>query len=171
MANLTPIFRKSARDGKVTLFKQGRERTLADRQASTAALMKTQYTALRPNLAAADAIKALHRAADQNAGILGTMFYVYVTDEDGHLLGVFSLKDLISAHPGTLVREFMTTCVASVRPGVDVRTVARTIAEYNLVEVPVVDDQNRLQGIITADDALDVILPHFWREKMPRFSR
>ncbi|MGD0610723.1 MAG: CBS domain-containing protein [Anaerolineales bacterium] len=171
MATLNPIFRKFATDQKVTLFKQGRARILADCHANTAALMKTQYTALRPNLAAADAIKTLHRVADQNAGILGAMFYVYVTDEDGHLLGVFSLSDLISAHPGTLVREFMKTCVVSVKPGVDVRTIARTVAEFNLLEVPVVDDQNRLQGIITADDALDFILPHFWKEKLPRFTR
>lgn len=171
MANLNPIFRKSVTDQKVTLFKQGEVPSAADRHASVSALMKTQYTALQPDLAAADAIKALHRAADQNAGKLSSMFYVYVTDEDGHLLGVFSLNDLISAHPGTLVREFMKTQVISVKPNVDVRMVARTVADFDLRAIPVVDDQNRLQGIITADDVLDTILPPSWRRRLPRFSR
>jgi|GEM_PF-3848279 len=171
MANLNPIFRNPAVAEKVTLFTRVRNGPRVDHPAQAGALMKTQYIALRPDLAAAEAIKALHRAADQNAGKLGAKFYIYVTDEEGHLVGVFSLSELIAAHPGTLVQEFMKAPVIRVEQNLDVRTVAQTIAEFNLLEMPVVDDQNRLQGIITAEDALDTVLPPFWRKRLPRFSR
>jgi magnesium transporter len=171
MANLNPVFRKSLTDEKVTLFQHGKARTLPDHRASAEALMKTKVPALRPDLAVAEAIKALHRLADQNGGKIGPISYVYVTDEEGHLLGVFSLNDLISAHPGSLVQEFMKTRVISVKSNVDVQTVARTVAEYNLRAIPVVDDQNRLQGIITADDAQDTTLPRSRRKRLLRFSR
>jgi len=171
MTNSNPVFRKSVNEEKVTLFQQGTASVLADHRARAEALMKTQVPSLRPDLAAAEAITVLHRLADQNGGKIGPISYIYVTDEDGHLLGVFSLNDLISSHPGSLVQEFMKTRVISVKANVDVRTVARTAAEYDLRAIPVVDDQNRLQGIVTADDALDTTRPRSRRKRLPRFSR
>jgi Mg/Co/Ni transporter MgtE len=100
-----------------------------------------------------------------------TMFYVYVTDEEDHLLGVFSLNNLIFASPGTRVRDFMVERVQVVNVKDDQETVAQVVAKYDLLAAPVVDDENRLLGIVTADDALDKIIPTAWKKRLPRFYR
>jgi magnesium transporter len=140
---------------------------LAYAEDSAGGIMTTEYAAIRPNLAAADAIKALHAMADE----VETMFYVYVTDEEDHLQGAFSLNQLIFASPGTLVKDFMAKRVISVNLNDDQETVAQTVAKYDLLAVPVVDEQNRLHGIVTADDALDKIIPTAWKKRLPRFYR
>ena len=84
------------------------------------------------------------------------------------LLGVFSLHDLVMAQPQTRVSDFMQRRFVSVTPRDSQDTVAQAIAKYNLSAIPVVDDQMRLQGIVTADDALDKILPTKWKKRLPR---
>ena len=100
-----------------------------------------------------------------------TIFYVYVTDDDGALLGVFSLSDLILASPGKQVADFMHERVVSVELLDEQEKVAQVIAKYDLLAVPVVDEQNVLHGIVTADDALDKIIPTAWKKRLPRFYR
>jgi magnesium transporter len=134
---------------------------------SAGGIMTTEYASIRPNLAAAQAIEALRAMADE----VETMFYVYVTDEQSHLIGVFSLNNLIFASPGAMVKEFMATRVVSVNLTDDQETVAQTVAKYDLLAVPVVDDENRLHGVVTADDALDKVIPTAWKKRLPRFYR
>jgi magnesium transporter len=90
-------------------------------------------------------------------------------DEGSQLLGVFSLNNLILAPPGQLVSDFMTQRVITVKLTDDQEAVAQTVAKYDLVAVPVVDDQNHLHGIVTADDALDKVIPTAWKKRLPRF--
>ena len=130
-------------------------------------IMTTDYAAVRPNLSAHQAIDSLRTMAED----VETMFYVYVTDEEDHLLGTFSLNNLIFASPGKMVSEFMTTRLITVNLKDDQETVAQTVAKYDLVAVPVIDDENRLHGIVTADDALDKVIPTAWKKRLPRFYR
>jgi magnesium transporter len=134
---------------------------------SAGGIMTTEFAAIRPDLAAAQAIEVLRTMSDE----VETMFYIYVTDEDDHLLGIFSLNNLIFASPGAMVQDFMEKRVITVNLTDDQETVAQTVAKYDLLAVPVVDDQNRLHGIVTADDALDKVIPTAWKKRLPRFYR
>ena len=127
-------------------------------------IMTTEYVDIDPDLTAEQAIAVLR----ENAEEAETIFYVYVTDADNHLLGVFSLSDLVLAKPGTPVKEFMHGRLVSVLLEASQEEVAQVIAKYNLLAVPVVDEQGRLHGIVTADDALDKIIPTKWKKRLPR---
>jgi len=140
---------------------------LAYPEESAGGIMTTEYASIHPNLTATEAIQVLRGMADE----VETMFYVYVVDEEEHLVGTFSLNNLIFAPPGQLVSEFMTDRIITVNLTDDQETVAQTVAKYDLLAVPVVDDENRLHGIVTADDALDKIIPTAWKKRLPRFYR
>jgi CBS domain-containing protein/sporulation protein YlmC with PRC-barrel domain len=140
---------------------------LAYPEESAGGIMTTEYAAIQSNLTATDAIKVLRGMADE----VETMFYVYVVDEEDHLVGAFSLNNLIFASPGAMVSDFMSKRLITVNLTDDQETVAQTVAKYDLLAVPVVDDQNHLHGIVTADDALDKIIPTAWKKRLPRFYR
>ncbi len=128
-------------------------------------LMTTDVATIRPGLTAAKAIEAI-RAAEPDAE---SIFYIYVTDDENRLLGVFSLSDLVLAKPSTQVANFMHPKVVSANVLTKQEALAQLIAKYNLLTIPVVDDGNRLLGMVTADDALDKIIPTAWKKKLPRF--
>jgi magnesium transporter len=130
-------------------------------------IMTTEYAAIAPELSATEAIEVLRAMADE----VETMFYVYVTDAENRLVGTFSLNNLIFASPGAMVKDFMVKRVVSVNLKDDQETVAQTVAKYDLLAVPVVDDQDHLHGIVTADDALDKMIPTAWKKRLPRFYR
>jgi magnesium transporter len=140
---------------------------LAFPEDSAGGIMTTEFASIQPDLTASEAIKILHGMADE----VETMFYVYVVDADQHLVGTFSLNNLIFAKPGQMVSDFMTKHLITVNLTDDQETVAQTVAKYDLLAVPVVDEQNRLHGIVTADDALDKIIPTAWKKRLPRFYR
>lgn len=85
------------------------------------------------------------------------IYYNYVVDENSELVGVVSLRDLITAPPTQYVHEFMSTRVVSVDENMDQEKVASIIQKYDLLAIPVVSNQNRLLGIITVDDVIDII--------------
>ncbi|GAB4329535.1 MAG: magnesium transporter [Dehalococcoidia bacterium] len=84
-------------------------------------------------------------------------YYLYVVDDDNRLQGVVSLRDLIVASPGTKLAEITQRDVHAVTPETDQEEAARILQRYNLLAVPVVDDEGRLQGVMTADDLMDVL--------------
>ena len=171
MANLNTTFQNPATNYLIVLPKESNVGAPVFSSNTAGSLMKTEFTAIRPNLAAGDVIKVLHRMTDRSHKKGRRMFYVYVTDEDNRLMGVFSLNNLISACPGTVVSDFMKHEVISVNPEDDQGTLAQIVAKHNLMAVPVVDEQKRLLGIVTADDALDKIIPTDWKKRLPRFYR
>ena len=124
-------------------------------------LMTNEYVAIQQDYTAQQTIETL-RALEPEAE---TIYYVYVVDQDEHLTGVISLRDLIVAKPDAQVADFMITKVRSVRLDADVEEVAHTFERYKLLALPVVDDENRLQGIITIDDTLEQLLPPDWRRR------
>jgi magnesium transporter len=85
------------------------------------------------------------------------VFYLYVIDLRRHLVGVVSLRRLLLVPPATPLKRIMTTDLISVRVDMDQEEVARQVASYNLLAIPVVDEENKLVGIITVDDVIDVI--------------
>jgi len=127
-------------------------------------IMNTEFIAIRPDLTAEQAISILRETAHEAE----TVFYIYVTDSEDHLLGVFSLSDLVLARPQTPVTEFMQRRVVSVNLLDGQDEVAQLVAKYNLLAVPVVDKEERMHGIVTADDALDKIIPTKWKKRLPR---
>jgi magnesium transporter len=131
---------------------------------SAGGLMNTEYFAVSPEHSAGETIAQLRRSARDAE----TIFYIYVTEPDGTLVGVFSLRELVISDPGKQVSEFMHKRVVSVRLLTSQDEIAQAVSKYNLLALPVVDDQGRLQGIVTADDALDKIIPTAWKRKLPR---
>lgn len=132
---------------------------------SAGGIMTTEYAYVPPTITAEEAIKFLR----ENATDAETLFYVYVIDEQDHLMGVFSLKDLIFATPTAHVADFMEDRVKTVSITDEQDEVAQVITKYDLLAIPVVDDQNVMHGIVTADDALDKIIPTAWKKRLPRF--
>ena len=131
------------------------EELLAYREDTAGGLMTTEYVAVLHTLTAAQAIDRL-RELEPNAE---SVYYVYVVDEEEHLLGVLSLRDLIVAKPETMIRDFMIKNVISVGVDAGPRDVAEVTSKYNLLAVPVVDQHNRIQGIVTVDDVMERVMP------------
>jgi magnesium transporter len=135
---------------------------------SAGGIMTTEYVALQAGLTAARAIDRL-RELEPDAE---TIYYVYITDDDGRLVGVLSLRDLIVARPDTPIGKVMIHEPVAVGVLADQDEVAEVVAHYNLLAVPVVDDEKRLVGIVTVDDAIDTVIPTAWKKRLPRvFSR
>jgi CBS domain-containing protein len=135
---------------------------------SAGGIMTTEFIALEEHLTAAEAIDRL-RDLEPDAE---TIYYIYVTDESDHLTGVLSLRDLIVAQPDARIRDFMISEPVAVGVLADQDEVAEVVAHYNLLAVPVVDDEERLVGIVTVDDAIDTVIPTAWKRRLPRvFSR
>ncbi len=128
-------------------------------------LMTTEYVTVLPDMNAAQTIEHLRKVGEEAE----LVYYVYVTDAEEHLLGVFSLSDLIVAQPETPIAEFMHKRIVSVELDTEQDEIAQIVAKYNLIAVPVVDADNIMHGIVTADDALDKVLPTAWKKRLPHF--
>src|SRR6187551_1612708 len=115
-------------------------------------IMNPKVFALAEDMTAAESITALQGSRD-----VEMVFYLYVIDARRHLVGVVSLRRLLLVPPGTPLKRIMTTDLISARVDTDQEEVARQVASYNLLAIPVVDEENKLVGIITVDDVIDVI--------------
>ena len=122
-------------------------------QGSAGSVMSSDYATLRPDLSAMEAIEEIRKQAPSKE----TIYYIYVVDEQRRLAGFVSLKDLILAKPGKTVRDLMHHDIITALVAEDQEEVARKIEKYDLIAIPVVDTNNVLVGIITYDDALDII--------------
>ncbi|MCO5221854.1 MAG: magnesium transporter [Thermomicrobiales bacterium] len=116
-------------------------------------LMTPAFVSIAPTLRADQAVVALRKVAEEAE----TVNYVYVTDPDDHLLGVLSLHRLVLTTPDSLVKDLMYTRPITVRATEDQEAAARVLVENDLLALPVVDDQNRILGIITVDDITEVL--------------
>ena len=117
-------------------------------------IMSPEVFALEEHLSVAEAIAALRTSQSEE---LEMVFYLYVVDDRGHLVGVCSLRDLLLAGPSDDLRAVMDGRVTAVSTETDQEEVARLVARYNYLALPVVDDENKLVGIITVDDVIDII--------------
>jgi magnesium transporter len=115
-------------------------------------IMATEIFSLHEELTAKEAIQSLQEAEDAEM-----VFYLYVTDEHGHLVGVLSLRQLLTVPASRKLKDIMTREVISVTTDTDQEEVARMVEKYDILAVPVVNDTNKLMGIITVDDVIDVL--------------
>ncbi len=120
---------------------------------SAGGLMTTEFLALRRRMTAADAIEAF-RQWNPDAE---TIYYLYVVDQFGRLSGVVNLRQLILADPNILLMDLMETRIISVGPNTDQEEASQLLQRYDLLALPVVDDQMRLLGVITVDDVMEVL--------------
>ncbi len=131
---------------------------------SAGGIMTTDYAWARLDDTAAHAIERLREQESEAE----TVYYIYVVDRSEHLRGVFSLRELLMTAPEKRVRDFMTENPVSVRTDASEEDITNVIAKYNLLALPVVDDKGELHGIITIDDAIDLVLPLAWKKRLPR---
>jgi magnesium transporter len=115
-------------------------------------IMNPHVFALNEDMTVGEAITELQSNRD-----VEMVFYLYVVDERRHLVGVVSLRRLLLVAPETPLKRIMTGDLISARVETDQEEVARQVAAYNLLAIPVVDEENKLVGIITVDDVIDVI--------------
>ncbi len=123
------------------------------REGTAGAVMTSEYATLTPELTASEAIAKLRLEAPDKE----TIYYAYVIDEKRQLLGFISLKDLILARPEAKIRDIMHPDVVFAWVTDDQEDAARKIQKYDLLALPVVDSNKTLVGIITHDDAIDII--------------
>lgn len=123
------------------------------REDTAGGIMTTEYVAIPDNITTAKAIEVLRETAPDAE----TVYYVYVINLKNQLVGVISLRELIIASPDSIVSDIMRKKVISVNVKEDQEDVARMVAKYDFLAVPVVDDKQHLIGIITVDDVIDVI--------------
>ena len=121
-------------------------------EGTAGAIMSSEYATLKPNMTVLDAIKMLRLEAPATE----TIYIAYVLDEMRKLLGVISLKQLILGQEQDQVDQLMTTDLISADVDTDQDDVAKTIARYDLLALPIVDAQGVMVGIVTYDDAMDV---------------
>jgi magnesium transporter len=124
-------------------------------EGTAGAMMTTEVAKLAETLTARAALEELGEQAEK----LETIYYLYVVDEDDHLLGVVSARQLVSniGKPDTHLADLMEPDIVAVTATEDQEEVARKVANYDLLAIPVVDGQRRLVGIITHDDVIDVV--------------
>jgi magnesium transporter len=115
-------------------------------------IMSPEFYALDHNTNVSDA-----KTAMQLEGDVESAFYLYAVDDENRLVGVVSLRQLLFAPPNTPLRDIMVKDVISVHPETDQEEVARYVADYNFVAIPVVDSESTLIGVVTVDDIIDVI--------------
>ena len=119
---------------------------------SAGALMNTEVFTLHESITAGEAIKTLQ---DQEGAEM--VFYLYITDDDDRLVGIISLRALTTTSSSTTLKDIMIKNVHSIRPETDQEEVAKIVAQYNFLAVPVLDPDSKLLGIVTVDDVVDVI--------------
>jgi len=116
-------------------------------------IMIPDFIALREDMTAGQAIQSLQTDHQK----VEMPFYLYVVNEYGNLVGVSSLRQLVVVPPETQLKDLMATDVFAVKTDTDQEDVARIVARYDILAVPVVDDTNKLVGIVTVDDVIDII--------------
>lgn len=142
---LLKVLRQAGEEEVVTLYDHDPE--------SAAGLMTTAFCAINAATTTPEAVRVLQTHGED----LEFSYYVYVVDDQQRLVGVVSLRQLVLSPPTKTLADIMATDLVSVTANTDQEDVARLVARYNLMAIPVVDDGHHLVGVITVDDIIDVI--------------
>jgi magnesium transporter len=127
---------------------------LAYKEDVAGGLMSPRYARVRPEMTANEAISYVRLQAVEQ---VETIYYIYVLDAEQRLLGAVSLREVFAARSGTLMRDVMHTNVITADEQMDQEELGRLFAQEDLIAVPVVDSENRMKGIVTVDDIVDVV--------------
>ncbi len=133
---------------------------------SAGGLMTTDFTWIYPHRSAEATIRKIREIAPTSEFI----YYLYVVDKQDVLLGVLTLRALLLADPHASIDSVMETDLVTIHPDMSSEEVAATIARYDLLAVPVVDQAGKMLGIVTVDDAIDAIMPEEIARKLPKFT-
>ncbi len=128
------------------------ESLLEGEEETAGSLMNTEFLAIDEELTVAQAIEAIRQYPRKDS-----FFYVYCVDAESHLVGVLSLRSLILANESAQLKNIMVQSVVRTQIDSEPEEVAQLVSKYDLLSMPVVDTQNRLVGVVTVDDILDVI--------------
>ena len=120
---------------------------------STGSVMTTEFVDLKENMTVEDAFKRIRRTGPDKE----TINLCYVIDEGRHLIGLLSIRTLLLSDEDDIIGDIMERNVISVQTLDDQETTARALSKYDFLALPVVDTENRLVGIVTVDDAMDVL--------------
>jgi magnesium transporter len=123
------------------------------KEGTAGSILTTEYAFLSQDISASEALNELKKQAFDRE----TIYYVYVIDKDRKLLGFISLKDILIANGNELIKDIMNTNTISAHVNDDKEQVARNLSDYDLLAIPVVDSENKLVGIVTVDDVVDII--------------
>ncbi|MGD9563191.1 MAG: CBS domain-containing protein [Pyrinomonadaceae bacterium] len=129
-------------------------------------LMTTEFVTFARDLTVGEAIRRLREMAETP----NMIYYMYVVEEEGSwkLSGLISLRSLILADPTKKLEDVMRTEFRFAHPSESAEEVAQTISEYNLLALPVIDDEGDIAGIVTVDDAMEILLPKNLQRRLPR---
>jgi magnesium transporter len=116
-------------------------------------IMTPEYISLKENLTVSQTLERIRSLANASE----VVYYLYVTNSSRQLTGIVSLRDLVIAAPDTTLAEIIARDVVFVHTDTDQEEVARTIQRYDIVALPVVDSEERLVGVVTVDDVIDII--------------
>jgi Mg/Co/Ni transporter MgtE len=128
--------------------------------------MTTEFVTVPRGLTVGEALARLREMAETP----NMIYYLYVVETEGswRLSGIIALRSLILADPSYKLEEVMRDEFQSASPKDSAREVAERIAEYNLLALPVVDEAGDILGIVTVDDAMELLLPKGWRQRLPK---
>ncbi len=133
-------------------FKEEIAKLLRYPEDSAGGIMNPDFFAIDKDMTIEEALEEIRKASKEKQ-----IIYVYVVDKYGHLIGVVTLRALITADKNEKIENIANTNIISVRTNMDQEEVAKIVEKYDLLSVPVVDNKNRLVGVITVDDIIDVI--------------
>ena len=157
MADILSQLEEDEREGVMELLSQEDaddvKELLIYEEESAGGIMTTGYIEVNKDMTAKDAIEHMR----ENAKEAETIYYIYVVDNQERLVGVISLRELITARDSNIVADLMSENIISVYVDEDREEAVRLVSKYNLVAIPVIDRQKRLKGIITVDDIIDVM--------------
>lgn len=139
---------------------------LAYGEETAGGLMTTELVSVRASMTAEETIQHLRSTAPPAE----TVYYIYVVDADERLAGVISLRDLIVAAPEQTIESFMVRNAWHVHTGDSPDHIAQIVSHYNLLALPVVDDEGKLAGIVTVDDVMERLVPQERRRKLPQVT-
>ncbi|HEY8313241.1 MAG TPA: CBS domain-containing protein [Candidatus Baltobacteraceae bacterium] len=148
-------------------YTAGELRELAKYEDDTAGgLMTTDYVWIYPHRTTEATIQKIREIAPSSEFI----YYLYVVDKEDRLLGVLTLRSLLLALPTAFIERIMESDIVTVKLDTTARDVVATIARYDLLAVPVVDDEGKMRGIVTVDDAIDAVVPEKLVRNLPRLT-
>jgi magnesium transporter len=129
-------------------------------------LMTTEFVVFAKDLTVGEAILRLREMAETP----NMIYYLYVVEAEGSwkICGLISLRSLILADPTSKLSDVMRSEFRFAHPSEPAEAVAQTISEYNLLALPVIDDEGDIAGIVTVDDAMEILLPKQLQRRLPR---
>lgn len=140
----------------------GEIQELLEHEENTAGgLMNSEYVAVTGDMTVDDALREIRLVAPD----IETVYYAYIVDQEEHLQGVVSLKELLTTPPGTVIADIMTANLKTVNVESTPEDILEIIAKYNLIAVPVLDKEGKMAGIVTVDDILELFLPYALKRK------